>query len=322
MKTIQKILFCAIAFLLVTMVDLSAQTSNHIDTDRDGLSDETEQALAERFRPTFMISPSDCASRPARFNTGTVVPQIEAVDGTVYGQVFPSPTRPNAVEIHYYTLWARDCGRMDHPLDVEHVAALISTEGPEPHALYWYAGAHEKTVCDISSGARSQSVDAYDSGPIVWVSSGKHAMYLRKNMCHTGCGSDQCDSNVPLENRNAVVNIGELNAPANGSLWVTSPDWPLADKMDSDFNNDVLSRIDITPEGIVATLRGRSTIRGTIQGSDLVLGSAAIGATHTGSALGTAKEQTSSSLSKAASATGKSLKRAWNSIGHHGNGPK
>jgi len=285
-----------------------------VDSDRDGLSDDKEQALLEQFRPTFMISATDCAIRPSRFEPDQSNPKAMAADGSIYGQVFPIPGSQN-VEIHYYTLWDRDCGRIKHPLDVEHVSVIVANQqGSEPEALYWYAGAHEKTACDISSGARAKAIGAEQHGPKVWSSSGKHALYLRKDMCHHGCGADSCDDDVELAQNSQVINLGELNNPANGSSWVTSSLWALADKMDSDFSADLIARLDATSGETVITLRGSSSLRGTIQGGDAALGGAAIGVQHTSTALDTANGHTSRSLGKATRASGRSLKRAWNAV--------
>src|SRR4051794_16029099 len=126
-----------ILVVLVFAVSLSAcaQTPD-VDSDHDGLSDEFEQSMLAKFRPRFMTSPSDCAVRPARFKPGTADPTPVAADGTIYGQVFPLSA--NRIEIHYYTLWDKDCGRLSHPLDAEHVAALVANEAGETKALYWY----------------------------------------------------------------------------------------------------------------------------------------------------------------------------------------
>ncbi len=306
-------LFSCIAIILFLVSATAAQTGTPIDSDHDGLSDTVEQALLEKFRPTFMISAKDCAVRPARFQPGSSNPKPLAVDGTIYGQVFPLPGSSN-VEIHYYTLWDKDCGRVRHPLDAEHVSVIVSNDSKASKALYWYAGAHEKTACDISSGARAEAVSAQEHGPRVWSSAGKHALYLRKAMCRHGCGADSCENAIELPNREPIINIGELSFPANGSLWVDSPEWMLADKMGSDFPPDITARLDATSGETVLTLRGNSSIRGTIQGSDAVLGGAATGAQHTGAALDTANDHTSSSLGKATRATGRSLRKAWNAV--------
>ncbi|HET7873828.1 MAG TPA: hypothetical protein VFL42_15035 [Terriglobales bacterium] len=307
------------SWLLGSLVAV-AQTS--LDSDGDGLRDDKEQALLEKFRPTFMISATDCSIRPARFEPDRAVPKPVKPDGTIYGQVFPIH-ESNTIEIHYYTLWSSDCGRIKHPLDAEHVSVLVVQEqGTEPRALYWYAGAHEGTACDISSGARANAIGAEDRGPSVWSSSGKHALYLRKNMCSHGCGADFCEDDIELAQNGPVINLGELNAPANGSLWITSPAWPLSTKMDSDFPATVMARLDATSGETVATLRGSSSVRGTIQGSGAALDGAGIGAQHTAAALDTANGHTSRSLGKATKATGRSLRRAWNAVFHAASSPE
>ena len=63
----------------------------------------------------------------------------------------------------------------------------------EWEAAYWYAAAHEGTVCDASSGAAAAAVRATTAGPYVYVSRGKHASYLNRGHCKWGCGSDRCD---------------------------------------------------------------------------------------------------------------------------------
>ena len=292
---------------------LAQTTDSRVDSDRDGLTDQFEQAILEKFRPTFMISPTDCAARPSRFKAGYSRPEAASADGTIYGQVFPVPG--GRIEVHFFTLWDRDCGRNSHPLDVEHVAALISGEpGPEWKAAFWFAGAHEKTVCDISSGARSEALAAEHHGPQVWSSSGKHALYLRQGMCQSGCGADSCDGNVELARNGSVVNLGEPGAPANGSMWIASPEWVLSDRMDTDFSAEVMARLHATARDEVTTLRGRSPLRGTIQGSDAVVDSASSAAQHTGTALDEANSQTSRSVGDATRATGRSLARAWKAV--------
>jgi hypothetical protein len=266
-----------------------------------------------------MTSAHDCAVRPARFKPATAEPTPLAADGTIYGQVFP--VSEHRVEVHYYSLWDKDCGRISHPLDAEHVAALISTDDPEPKALYWYTGAHERTVCDISSGARASTVAAETHGPTIWSASGKHALYFKKEMCTHGCGADSCDDDRELAVAAAVINLGELHHPMNGSDFVTSTKWLLSTKMDSDFPAPLLALIDASPLDAISTVRGRSTVRGTIQGSGMVYDnisdSAATGAQHTGAALDTAQTHTANSLDKATKATGNALTRAWRFVFRH-----
>ncbi len=307
------LLFC-LALVLCGAPRLVAQNaSDTLDTDRDGLSDAYEQAVLEKFRPTFVIDADDCAERPARFAAGREEPELASADGTIYGQVFP--VAGGLVEVHYYTLWSRDCGRNSHALDAEHVAVLVSkADGPDMRALYWYAGAHENTVCDISSGARAEVVSAEGRGAKVWSSSGKHALYLKKEMCDHGCGADSCENAIELEQAGPIINVGELSAPANGSLWTASPKWPLSEKMDSDFTPEVRATLAASSGDTVITLRGRSPVRGTLRRGDAVLNGATVGGEHTGAALDAADDNASAGLDKAANSTGGALKRAWKAV--------
>lgn len=285
-----------------------------VDSDHDGLSDAEEQVLLEQFRPTFFVSASDCAIRPARFKPGQEVPESTVKDGTIYGQVTPVPNS-DRVEIHYYTLWEQDCGRNGHPLDAEHTSTLVAYDKEKrPKALYWYAGAHEDTACNISSGSRAEALGAEEHGPTVWSSNGKHALYLRKEMCGHGCGADSCADDIELPRHSDVINIGERDAPMNGAQWTRSNHWMLSGKMDTDFPPETVARLDATSGETVLTLGGSSAFRGTIAVSDTVLGGVATGAEHTGAALDTANTHTSSSLGTATRATGRSLKKAWNSV--------
>jgi hypothetical protein len=307
----RSVLFLLLATLVSTL-KVAGQSGADVDSDRDGLSDSVEQQLLEQFRPTLMVSASDCAAKPARFEDGVSFPQVAAKDGTLYGQV--SLHGKLLVEIHYFTLWEKDCGRVPHPLDAEHSAVMVSLENPEPRALYWYAGAHEKTACEISSGARAKALDAEFRGARLWSSSGKHALFFREAMCGHGCGADFCGDDVELAQSGPVVNLGEAEALDPKYPWVDSAAWRLRAKMNSDFSTDVIERLDATSGNQVTTLRGSSTIRGTIQGSDLVLGAADTGAQHTQAALDTANSHTSRSLSRAVDATGRAIGRAWRAV--------
>lgn len=227
---------CLRTFLLCFAV--SAAFAGDADTDRDGLSDQFEQALLERFAPHFYISGTDCDLAPAEFLAGSPDPRVKARNGTVYGQVFPLARRAGGasfIEIHFYHLWAQDCGMNGHALDAESIYALVRADRDEllPEAWlaeFWLAAAHENTLCDMSNGARAVVLAAVDRGPEVWVSRGKHASFLVKNLCLQGCGRDTCDD-ARLMQIPTLVNLGEIGAPMNGAIWSQSTSWPLASKM-------------------------------------------------------------------------------------------
>ena len=222
-----------------------------VDLDRDGLDDRFEQRLIERFQPRFHISASDCAGRPSSFAPDVVEPTPVARDGTIYARVFPVERRgePGAwVEVQYFHLWARDCGWNSHPLDVEHVSALVgaaSAGAPAQAwtARHWYAAAHQATICDASHGSRAEALDAVDRGADVWIARGKHASYLHRGRCRWGCGTDRCPDTVAMQPA-ALVNIGERGAPLNGAYWIASARWPLRAQMQSDFTPAVVARIE------------------------------------------------------------------------------
>lgn len=220
------------------------------DLDRDGLVDGLEQTLLERFAPSLLLSRHECAGLPASFQPGNDDPTVVAKDATLYGQAFPLALDGGRarVELHFFHLWARDCGRAGHDLDAEHVSAIVSAPRPaapasEWFADVWYAAAHEGSVCDASSGAAAHVIGAETSGPRVFVSRGKHASYFDRGQCKWGCGGDDCSDDVTVR-ASAIVNIGEADAPMNGAVWAHSSRWPLAGKLASDFDPELRARLE------------------------------------------------------------------------------
>jgi hypothetical protein len=239
----------AVSVLLALSLVVAAPAAGQ-DLDRDGLSDSLEQALLERFLPTFVLSAGECDGLPAAMLAGTRDPRVALRDGTIYGHVTPRQGTPERaeIEIKYFHLWSRDCGRPSHALDVEHVSALVhatSLGAPAEawEAEYWYAAAHAGTVCDASSGALADTLRAAHGGPYVYVSRGKHASYLVRGHCKWGCGSDICDPGGPLAGTR-VINVGEPEAPLNGATWLTSGRWRLAARLSTDFDPALRSRLD------------------------------------------------------------------------------
>jgi hypothetical protein len=302
------------ADLLLFLLFLSAPAAlSASDSDNDGLPDDFEQELLHKFIPRFMLSPTDCDGSPAEFDRGTRDPRATGRNGTIYGQVFPVvlPARTGSfIEIHYYHLWNRDCGLNAHALDAEHVSALVSSPRPLApvsrwRAEYWYAAAHEDTICDASHAARSSFLKAEKQGPTIWISAGKHASFLSQELCRGGCGSDNCSTMVPLS-LSKVINLGEVNAPANGALWVAWPAWPLAAKMGAtDFSEPVLVRLDEpNPPSIVPVNESQTPVKTAVHVT-----------ASTAGALISADQKTDAALSTSASAVGKSVKKSSGSTG-------
>lgn len=297
------------------------------DSDHDGLTDALEQRLLEQFAPRFEIGKQECAGLPAMFRPGVLTPTVERADGTVYGQAFPassSTAETPVVELHFYQLWQKDCGAHGHPLDAEHVAVLVQASSADPEtakwkALYWYAGAHENTVCDVSQITRAKTLHAEDHGARVWLSPGKHAAFLNETLCLRGCGNDRCLEMQPMVTTR-IVNMGEPRHPMNGSVWMDSTAWPLAEKMrTSNFQAEPLARLQTLPDNEIAWVNpGRHPMQGVIAissstGEAIAGGGAnasaaiAVARDDTGGALGTSYRKTRNALGRAARSVGKAL---------------
>lgn len=273
------------------------------DLDRDGLDDAFEDALLLQFRPAFEISADECDQAPAELRPGSQQPEPIARNGSIYGQVFPAGPR---IEIHYYHLWSRDCGRIAHPLDSEHVSVLLQLSATAWRAVYWFAAAHQGTVCDTSHGAAAAALDAEEHGPTVWISSGKHASFLSRQFCDRGCGSDRCGqvSLVPGK----LINIGEPGALLNGALWAESDLWPLAAKMKTDFSDAALAQLDQSHgSGVIALNPPRRSMQAVISTAGVPVNALETSSRHTDSALSLANEKTGRALKRARRAVGRFL---------------
>jgi hypothetical protein len=294
-----------------------------IDSDHDGLSDDLEQSLLVQFAPKFLIGAHDCSNIPAEFQPGNSTPLVKAENGTIYGQVFPTKDLIDgapAAEIHYYHLWRIDCGPHGHLLDTEHVSVLVRADpaqapSPDPasanwKALYWYAAAHENTVCDVSQIAHASTLHAENSGPIVWISPGKHASYLNQALCEKGCGADRCENMTALAPAK-LINLGEATHPMNGSVFIASSAWPLAAKMTAtNFPPAVLARLGELPDSeIVWFNAGKHPKQGIIAASDTA-------GRDTLSGLNTAANDTDNSIAIAEDSSGNALQKSYRHTRH------
>jgi hypothetical protein len=312
--------FFSLSALLVLGVSFAtAQGSGNaraLDSDHDGLPDAVEQSLLEQFRPQFLISSSDCSKKPAEFTPLLKKPLAAAENGLIYGQAFPLPGRADEVELHFYDLWRKDCGEASHDLDAEHVSVLVDRDSSGSwKARYWYAAAHEDTVCDASQIAQAKALEAEFRGPSIWVSAGKHAAFLSKGMCRHGCGADECDGAEQLDSV-GVVNLGEVSSPMNGATWAASPQWPLEQKMRrSDFSAALTARVETLPADEIAWANpGKRPAQAVILGGGAAVGGAATGLRATDSALTTADTHTSGALDTAQRKTGNALVRSYRGV--------
>ena len=327
-------IFWAVVFSWVLVVPFAhSQMPGAVDTDHDGLSDAQEQALLERFVPRFQVSQTDCAVKPALFREGVITPTVEKRDGTIYGQATPRQSAKGedaVVELHFYDLWSVDCGRMGHPLDAEHVSVLLRAKTMDSsvedwRAVYWFAAAHEATVCDASQLAAAKALGAEEQGATVWLSAGKHGAFLSEAICTQGCGGDRCTEMAPLVVAR-VINLGEPGAAMHGAVWVGSPEWPLAVKMQSDFSRAAIARLE-AGGGVPVEMNGaHGSIKGTIYVANSVANGIGTSGANTGAALNTAGTNTGTALddadvstegalARSAKATGGALKKSTKAVG-------
>ena len=316
-------LVCA-PYLLVAQPGLPVVS----DSDSDGISDAVEQSLLTQFAPTFMVSRNECAGLPAEFISGNHSPAVQSENGTIYGEVFPlktgTPAAPR-VEIHFYHLWKQDCGAHGHALDAEHVSLLAQASTNDLStanwkALYWYAAAHQNTVCDVSQIGRASTLGAEEHGATVWISAGKHASFLNERLCERGCGGDVCEEMTPMV-ISQIVNLGEPSQPMNGSVWMQSNKWALAAKMNStDFPAAALARLTSLPATDIAWFNaGKHPMQGTIAISGLTAdtlmnsghttaGGISVGEDSAGNALKKSYRNTVRALGSAKRSVGKALR--------------
>lgn len=307
----------------VVMLSFVCAAQAPLDSDHDGLSDELEQRLLAQFTPKLMIGQQECSVAPAEFAAGIAVPKALADNGTIYGQAFPLTGAEPTVELHYYHLWRTDCGPHGHALDAEHVSVMVRGTGESAEsakhwrAAYWFAAAHEDTVCDVSQITRASTLKAEEHGAMVWISPGKHASYLNATLCKAGCGADRCES-MKAEPVLAVVNLGELKMPMNGAMWSSSKEWPLAAKMSvSDFPAEPVARLETLPDTDIAWFHpGKHPAQGVIAISGKTAGAIGGAGNNTANALGTSGDNTATAISLARDKTGNALSRSFHATTH------
>jgi hypothetical protein len=289
------------------------------------MSDALEQSLLLQFAPKFMVDPHDCSKLPAEFTPNLETPTVKAEDGTIYGQVFPAKPRDGKLptaEIHFYHLWRTDCGPHGHPLDTEHVAVLVTASDRDLaaanwKALYWYAAAHENTVCDVSQITRASTIHAEQSGATVFVSPGKHASYLNEKLCGAGCGADKCVNLTALPH-GKIINLGEPAHPMNGSAFIASAELLLNVKMaNTNFPAEPVARLNLLPDNDIAWFHpGRHPAQGIIANSNSTKQALAVSAGNTTSSVARAGASTGVAISLARGSTGNALQKTYKNTKH------
>lgn len=274
-----------------------------------------EQELVRKFSPSFLVSPHDCAGVPAEFDPLSPEPKPLFANGAIYTQILrvvPNGKTGAYFEIHYHHLWSRDCGRIGHPLDAEHVSVLVHAAGlSQPvdqwKAAYWLAAAHEDTICDSSHAIAAASLSAIEHGAAVWVSKDKHASFLDRGLCSGGCGRDQCEGNQPL----AGPKLIPLDTSAE---WTRDPRWPLATRFQPEFSDALISRLDAAAGLAVANSQSRRQIKAVVRVSDTTSTAMMLGPQHANKALQTADQKTDHALRKSAGAVDRSLRKSHRAV--------
>jgi hypothetical protein len=200
---------------------------------------------------------------------------------------------------------------MGHALDAEHVSVLVQAIGTDVissqwKAIYWYAAAHEDTMCDASQISRASTLHAENQGATIWISAGKHASFLNEELCSHGCGGDLCTQMTPLQVSD-IVNVGERGMPMNGALWTSSARWPLSTKMTrTNFQDSSVARLERLPSTDIAWVNpAKRPAQATIAAGD-----------STVDALALSNQNTDTAISVAGDATGNALNKSYRNVKH------
>ena len=243
-----------------------AETSNILgDNDNDGIDDNFEQAILDKFRPTWRFQEDDPNNLPVRM-ANSCNPQWLLQDGTIYGEVFRHGysiqqilfcdsivcTGTHWMEIHFFEIWSDDHGCLGglfckHAWDQEHASARIIYSHnipdcnpnwhPDNEYLWdaskwkvdlWRFFAHEgKPPC---SKTETQT-GLWSSGKEIWVSV-KHGTYKSAASCN---GNLKCCDTCwhPRAGRDPnPINVGQVGAPLNQCCWASNL---IPSKMDPDI---------------------------------------------------------------------------------------
>jgi len=209
---------------------------------------------------------------------------------------------------------------MGHQLDAEYVAVLVRAESwhrpvEEWRAVYWYAAAHEHTVCDLSEARSALSLDAAAHGPVVWVSKDKHASFFRAGSDRGGCGQDRFTDMREFV-VSTIVNIGEVRNAMNGSEWISSSRWRLQEKMQPVFLEEEIAWA-LTMANPEPLSRGRrSRTQSVIFAGGAGLAGIDTGRAHAEDSVALGAEKTDGAVKKAYSRVLRSLARTRKTIRH------
>jgi hypothetical protein len=191
------------------------------------------------------------------------------------------------------------------------VAVLLRAGSEDWQAIAWYSAAHEATVCDVSETLPAAELGAESNGPAVWISSGKHASFLRLERCDGGCSHDSCEQMVAMPTA-PLINVGEPGAPLHGAAWIDSDAWLLPGKMQSAFADTTISAL---LEGNSPPLPPhRTNAQALVTAGDYGLSAVELGADHTDSALVIGQAHAGDALATADRKAKNGVKRAYSAV--------
>jgi hypothetical protein len=217
------------------------------DNDHDGMDDQLEQMLIDRFMPTFIEFDNESCPGPATDGTGD--------SNLVVCHIYPIPqqytantnlslvlTNPVAVvprgglytglvwyntiiKVNAALLYGEDCGLLGHTADVEGFNYSLRYIGPDTLAGWMYdtvmqnwIGAkiqtisHEGTLCEQIETFAYRSALAPTGKDTVYCSPDKHGNYLTIGGCGASVICNPGCGGIPSHKNVKAVNIGEPNA--------------------------------------------------------------------------------------------------------------
>jgi hypothetical protein len=238
------------------------------DGDADGIPDDFENNILYKFRPKWWIEQNDLAGKPIRMVPYSYSPQVQAKDGTIYGEVFRHNycvqmvcscnscicTTFHWLEIHFFDLWDWDYGcqllnACRHQWDREHCSARLMHSGhdnPDCNPNYhppnesqilwnpsnWHIDLWKTFAHEGTSCSKTGYISGYfNSGIDIWLSD-KHGTFKSQHSCNASqiC-CDDCDEPYSI-GKPVPINVGQVYPyDLNGADW----NWVIVDKMDPDI---------------------------------------------------------------------------------------
>jgi hypothetical protein len=115
-----------------------------------------------------------------------------------------------------------------------------------------------------------------------------------------------------------LINLGEIGHPMNGSLFISSTAWPLANKMaNTNFPGGPVARLNELPESDIAWFNaGRHPAQGVIAISSTTEEAIADSGQNTTTAISVAGDSTGTAISTAGDSTGNALQKSYRNTKH------